>query len=293
MDENPRDDGYRLQAPGAEPATTSYRLPGHEDAHRPLARQPLHVDEHMRDLDFRTEEKVGGVVYKTMGSGLPHAAQNGEIDYVLRGLLKPTYCVASDLKTRFEAESDFASDSAAVKKGIDSETGRRHLERLAFEVVWKQTRAAVTAKAPRMIRRGVKRVFAVFVRTEEVAEWSPKKAQWVTLPPEAVIRDTCLVKPLPVAALLDAGKANTAVVQGLEAQGAPEIERIRTEGRVEGRVEGKVEATRAAVLTAFAARGFEVTDEIRQTVSSCDDLATLERWHRQVITATDAEDALT
>ncbi len=284
MDET-RGDGYRLQAPGAEPATTSYRLPGREHVHRPpSSEKPLHVDDHMTDIDLRTEEKVGGVAYKTMGSELPHAAQNGEIDFVLRGLLKPTYCVASDLKTRFEAESDFASDSAAVKKGTHPKTGRRHLERLAFEVVWKQTRAQVTAKAPRMIRRGVKRVFAVFVRGEEVAEWSRKKEQWVTLPPDAEIRDSCLVGPLSVAALLDAGKANAAVVQGLEAQGDPEIERIRSEG--------KTEATRSAVLAAFAARGFEVTGEIRVAVSSCDDLAILERWHRQAITATDAEDAL-
>ncbi len=280
MAENYPSDGYRLEAPGAEPANVSYRLPGRNE--------PLHVDDYMTDIDFRREEKVGGKVVQTMGSELPHAAQNGEIDYVLRGLLRSEYCVASDLKTRFEEESDFASDSAAVKKGTDPKTGRRHLERLAFEVVWKQTRSDVTAKAPRMIRRGVQRVFAVFVRAGEVAEWSKTKEKWMTLDLSSAIRDECLVKPLLVEALLDAGKADAAVVQGLEAKGDPEIGRIRTEGEAKG----EVKAMQAAVLAALAARGLEVSGEVRDAVAACDDPSTLKRWHRQAVTASTPEDVL-
>ncbi len=287
MDETHRGDGYRLEAPGAEPTTTtssSYRLPGRDE--------PLHVDDYMTDIDFRREEKIGGEVFRTMGSELPHAAQNGEIDYVLRGLLTPDYCVASDLKTRFEEESDFANDSAAVKKGIDPKTGRRYLERLAFEVVWKQTRRKVTAKAPRMLRRGVKRVFAVFVRRGEVAEWSAEKETWVVLDPSSAIEDKCLVKPLPVAALLDAGKADATVVRGLETKGDPEIGRIRSEGEAKGEVKGEVKAMQAAVLAVLAERRLEVKGEVRVAVSSCDDPATLDRWLRRAVTASTAEDVL-
>jgi hypothetical protein len=61
----------------------------------------------------------------------------------------PGYRVASDLKTRFEKESDFASDSAIVKDGIDPKTDRRYLEEVAFEVVSTQSRADVTTKAPK------------------------------------------------------------------------------------------------------------------------------------------------
>ena len=273
MDENCPSDGYRLEASGAEPSNVSYRLPGRDE--------PLHVDDYMTDIDFRSEEKIGGKVYQTMGSELPHAAQNGEIDYILRGLLTSDYCVASDLKTRFAEESDFASDSAAVKRGIDPKTGRRYLERLAFEVVWTQTRSDVTAKAPRMIRRGVQRVFAVFIRAGEVAEWSKTKKKWMTLDLSSTIRDKCLVKPLLIEALLDAGKADAAVVQGLEAKGDPEIGRIRAEG--------EVKAMQAAVLAVLAARGLEVSGEVRDAVAACDDPATLERWHRRAVTAETAE----
>jgi hypothetical protein len=288
MDENYQGDGYRLEAPGAETSNISYRLPGRDD--------PLHVDDYMTDIDFRGEEKIGGEVFQTMGSELPHAAQNGEIDYVLRGLLSKDYCVASDLKTRFGEESDFASDSAAVHRGTDPKTGRRYLEKLAFEVVWKQTRANVTAKAPRMIRRGVKRVFAVFVRQAEVAEWSKKKKKWVNLALSSVIEDACLARPLLVGALLDAAKADAAVVQGLEAKGDPEIERIRSEGRSEGLSEGRSEGTlstlRAAILAVLSARGLEVQAAADTAVSSCNDPATLERWLRQAATASTAADAL-
>jgi hypothetical protein len=288
MDENYPSDGYRLEAPGADSGVTSYRLPSRDE--------PLHVDDYMTDIDFHSEEKIGGKVYKTMGSELPHAAQNGEIDYVLRGLLKADYCVASDLKTRFAAESDFASDSAAVKKGTDPKTDRRYLERLAFEVVWKQSRSSVTAKAPRMIRRGVKRVFAVFVRQGEVAEWSKTKKEWVTLGKSSSIRDKCLVKPLSVAALLDAGKADAAVVQGLEAKGNPEILRIGAEGEARGEAKGEargtINALRAAVLAVFAARDLEVSDKVRDALSSCDEPATLERWLRQAVIVCTAEDIL-
>lgn len=292
MDERYPGGGYQLKAPGAETSTTSYQLPG--------IASPLHVDEHMEDIDFRSEEKIGGKVYKTMGSELPHAAQNGEIDYVLRGLLKSDYCVASDLKTRFDEESDFASDSAAVKRGTDRKTGRRHLERLAFEVVWKQSRSSVTAKAPRMIRRGVHRVFAIFVRAGEVAEWSKAKKEWVPLAPTAVIRDTCLAKPLPVSALLDAGKADVAVIQGLEAKGHPEIQRIRdaglregeTVGLERGKEEGQTTTLRKSILTVCAARDLALSEAVLAAVDACDDNALLERWLANAANAKKAEDLL-
>ena len=200
MDERYPNAGYSLKAPGAEPSGVSYRLPSRDD--------DLHVDDHLADIDFRDEEKVGGKVYKTMGAEFPHAAQNGEIDYVLRGLLKPEYCVAT----------------------------------------------------------------------------------------------------VPVAALLDAGKANAAVVQGLEAQGDPEIQRIRDEGKSEGRAEGKaeghaegkaeghlegrVEGLRSTLLKVFAMRGLEVSDEVRNAVASCDDPAVLNRWFEKAMKASTAGEAL-
>ncbi len=44
---------------------------------------------------------------------------------------------------------------------------------------------------------------------------------------------------------------------------------------------GKAEA----VLSVLEARGLEATEDDRQRILSCSDLATLERWLRQVMTA--------
>jgi hypothetical protein len=38
----------------------------------------------------------------------------------------------------------------------------------------------VTAKARRLIHRGVRRVFAVFLKRGRVAEWSPVRNDWIT-----------------------------------------------------------------------------------------------------------------
>ncbi|MCP4657611.1 MAG: hypothetical protein GY856_19570, partial [bacterium] len=54
---------YRMTAPGAEPSR-SYRLPGHDD-------ELLRVDDYRDDIDFETEEMIGGVVYKVMGADYP------------------------------------------------------------------------------------------------------------------------------------------------------------------------------------------------------------------------------
>ena len=64
------------------------------------------VDDYRSDIDFETEEMIGGVVYKVMGADLPHAKRNGHLDYLLRGVAAPGYIVASDLKTRVSHEDD-------------------------------------------------------------------------------------------------------------------------------------------------------------------------------------------
>ncbi|MCP4664410.1 MAG: hypothetical protein GY856_54195 [bacterium] len=58
---------YRMTAPGAEPSRRSYRLPGHDD-------ELLRVDDYRDDIDFETEEMIGGGVYKVMGSDFPPRA---------------------------------------------------------------------------------------------------------------------------------------------------------------------------------------------------------------------------
>jgi hypothetical protein len=61
-------------------------------------------------------------------------------------------------------------------------------------------------------------------------------------------------------------------------------------GREEGREEGRAEAAARSVLAALAARGFTVSDGIRQRVESCDDPETLEAWVPQAVTVAGPED---
>ncbi len=260
-----------MMAPGAESASRSYRCPGPDEA-------PPRVDDYRTDIDFENEEMVGGVVYQVFGADYPHAKHNGDLDYLLRGLAVPGYSSASDLKTRVAEDSDFASDSALVRDGIDPETGTRHLEEIAFEVVSQQNRGIATKKAPRMIRRGVRRVFAVFVKKKQVAEWSTASNEWVTLHPSAVIEDPILAEPLEVSAVLDAAKADDAVVRGLAKKNNPEILRIRAKERTEGKAEG----LRQAILSLLATRGLDVSETVRDAVLSCTDPAVLDRWLRVV-----------
>ena len=204
-----------MSAPASDASSRDYDLPGRDDFPR--------VDEYRTDIDFETEEMIGGVVYEVMGADLPHARSNGHLDYLLQGIAAKGYGVATDLKTRHAVDDEFASDTALVKEGTDPESGTRHLEEIAFEVVNKQSPRIVTEKAPRMIRRGVRRVFAVFVQQGRVKEWSAKAGDWVTLHPTAVIEDPILVESIQVSALLDAAEAD--VIALVKSLGAEPIDR--------------------------------------------------------------------
>jgi predicted transposase/invertase (TIGR01784 family) len=68
----------------------------------------------------------------------------------------------------------------------------------------------------------------------------------------------------------------------------------RAEGRVEGRAEGRAEEGRAegrasALLAIFDARGFRVSRALRKRVTSCTDVATLDRWIARAATADSAD----
>jgi hypothetical protein len=136
-----------------------------------------------------------------------------------------------DLLTRQGEDWDFATDACVRKEGTDPKTGERHLEEVAFEVVSEQNERDVTDKAFQMHRRGVRRIFALFVKgPRRVCEWIPGSRSWHQLEPASQIEDPCLVKPLEVVALLDAAAADKAVIEALAAKGNPEL---RTRARRE------------------------------------------------------------
>jgi hypothetical protein len=53
------------------------------------------------------------------------------------------------------------------------------------------------------------------VEQNRVPEWSREIDGWATMPKGAVIEDRCLVRPIPVKALLDATSADEAVPRAL------------------------------------------------------------------------------
>jgi hypothetical protein len=68
--------------------------------------------------------------------------------------------------------------------------------------------------------------------------------------------------------------------------------RLREEAHLAGLGEGKVEEARRAVLRVLTRRGLVVSLEQQAQVEACGDLATLERWLDQAITAANTDDAL-
>ncbi|GLW62348.1 hypothetical protein Arub01_05920 [Actinomadura rubrobrunea] len=61
-------------------------------------------------------------------------------------------------------------------------------------------------------------------------------------------------------------------------------------GKAEGMAEGKVEGEAEMILTVLAARGVEVSDEVRARIRGCTDLEVLKEWGRRAATAESIDD---
>jgi len=263
--------GYSLKAPGASESGRSLRLPG---------RFPR-LDDHLVEAEVTRDEVVAGRRLIAHPAHPAHANKQFELDFVLATHLAPGYTGASDLLSRLNQDSDFASDACIYKAGTDPETGTRFLEELAFEVVSEQNERVVTEKAAQMHPRGVRRIFAIFVKgRRRVCEWVPESQSWRVLSRDSQIEDPCLVTPLPVAALLDAAVAAIAVVKGLAAQANPELQRQKSVAKAEGIAE--------SILKFLAARGLTVSEAQRQEILGCHDLARLDRWLIRAASASSA-----
>ena len=271
MDENRR--GYNLKAPGPS-GSSSMRLPGRGSFPR--------VDDHLVDAEVTRDEIIGGHRIVASPAHPPHANQQNELDFVLRAHAAPGYRAATDLLTRVDEDSDFASDTCVYKDGVDPATGARYLEEIAFEVVSEQNERWVTEKARRMHRRGVRRIFSVWVKTQRICEWSPESGGWFPLEASSQIEDSCLVAPLSISALLDAAKADFAVIEAMAAKGSPAI---RHRDAV---IEAKSIA--GSILEVLEARGIAVSAAQMQDILDCQDLDRLRRWVRQAAVASSAEE---
>jgi len=297
MDEN--HPGYSLKAPGS--SGVSRHLPGHGFPR---------IDDHLVEPEVTRDEVINGRRVVALPALEPHAIRHSDLDYLVRAHVAPGYLSALDLLTRFGEKSDFATDSSIHREGTDPSTGQRHLEEIAFEVVSEQREGNVTEKAVVMHRRGVRRIFAVFVKgTPRVGEWDSASRSWRILDPAvSVIEDRCLVKPLAVAALLDAGLADNAVAEALIAKQNPALvswgaaaeargkEAGRAEGKEAGRAEGmaagRAEGKAEGLLAVLEARGIAVGPAQREEILRCSDIGRLDRWLVRATVASSVEEVM-
>lgn len=241
-------------------------------------------------------EMIRGEVRRVLPAEPPHADRQCDLAYVIRSEVAPGYVASTELLTRVDGESDFATDACIRKAGREPATGARYLEEIAFEVKHTQSNADITARARKLVRRGVRRVFVIHVKETgdgiqagPVNEWLADEDRWCELDPEGKIVDRCLAQPLEVRALLDVTEANNQVARALLAQNNPVLvedrqkaleerdaaharaleERVRelTEAHtraLEERVRGLAEAhTRDAIVELCHVLGIEITSERR------------------------------
>ena len=158
---------------------------------------------------------------------------------------------------------------------MDPATGGRHLEEIAFEIVSTQRKSNATEKAVRMHRRGVRRIFTIWLKKQQVCEWSPESREWRPLAEGLAIQDLCLAVPLAVKALLVAAQADDRVFGALVAKGIPAVREhdaaVKAEGRAEGFQEGLQEGLHAmqpVVLALLEQRYGPLSAEARRKVEA-------------------------
>ena len=202
----------------------------------PSASTPRHQayhDDRLVQPETR-EEIVRGHRIHALPANPEHGDEHTEVTYVIRSHAATGYVVSTDLLTRASEDSDFATDTCIRRSGIDPRTGDRYLEELAFEVVNEQSVRSMTERAKVLTERGVRRLVAIFVKKDEIGEWSADENRWIPLNLDDELEDPTLVRPVPLRALFDAAKADDSLVDALEAKNNPrlaEIKRQRPRGR--------------------------------------------------------------
>ena len=225
-----RNTAETLLAPSASSGGLALKLPA--------ARWDPPLDERLVKPETR-EEMVRGERVIALPANAEHADRHFELDYVVRAHVNPGFVGSTDMLTRLSEGSDFATDTSVRRAGKDPKTGQRYLEELAFEVVNEQAVSAMTVRAEDLTDRGVRRVFAIFVKKGEIREWLADEGDWQTLDPDGVIDDPCLARPLAVRAVLDAAAADDAVVMALKAKGNPAILALEAAAEQRGRTDAE------------------------------------------------------
>jgi hypothetical protein len=256
----------------------------------PGMQQQPKLDEHLVEGETREEMLRGERIYAAPARE-PHAERHFELDYVIRAHVKDGYIGASDMLTRAGPGSDFATDTAVRKRGIDPQTNTRYLEELAFEVVATQTLREMILRAEDLSARGVRRLLAIFVGggagggvgRNEVCEWSVAEHRFVTLSMDDSLVDPTLARPIPIRALLDAALADDAVVDALDIKGNRRLRAIKTREHQQGMSEGMSKGLVEGIESICRILGIELSPERRADLHELD-TAGLERLLSQLET---------
>jgi hypothetical protein len=234
------------------------------------------------------DEIVEGRLVLVSPADPPHGVRHSKVSALLEAHTGLEYSVASDMLTRTSEHSDFAPDVSVFPVAPDPQTGGRQLEQLAFEVVSTQSLADAGYKAEQLVRRGVRRVFAIDVERGRALEWSRALGTWSVLDPGGEIEDPTLDVALPIEALVTTARADNTVARALFLKGNPFlVERMaegRAEGKTEGKTEGRAEGKAESLMVVLAARGFVLDEVTRARLLGERDTQRLDRWIARAMT---------
>jgi Uma2 family endonuclease len=230
------------------------------------------VDERLVMPEMRYEAIDGRIEY-VCPSDEPHGTYHSKMAALLEAHVADDYAVAVDMLTRTSEVNDMAPDVSVFPAARDPETGGRRLEELAFEVVSTESLSHAAKKARALVKRGVRRVFAVDVERRRVLEWSQGTSAWEILATDGALEDRTLAVPLPRSALAEAMRADDAVARALLAKKNPVLEAALAAAKVEGK--------REALLQILATRGLAVAEGAGERLRAEQDEAVIDRWLRR------------
>ena len=208
------------------------------DRRSTLSHHPA-VDEHLVQPEAEARyEMIRGRKVSAMVALLPHAKAQGRLAFLIAPHVRAGYSMSTELLTRASASSDFGTDVCVCQDGTDPATGSRYLEEISFEVVNEQRLGDVTDKAEDLIQRGVRRVFALFVKTNRVSEWLKQEGKFVLLNEDGVIEDKLFIRPIAVRALIDFTEGENEVARALITKGNAEIVKLKEDAHKKGLDEG-------------------------------------------------------
>jgi Uma2 family endonuclease len=221
-----------------------------------------HVDSELPPVDERlappeTDYEVwNGELVHVPAADEPHGDRHSKLSALVEAHAGPEFNVACDMLTRTSKVNDIAPDVSVYPSAPDPRTGRRQLEHLAFEVVSTSSLNRIGERAAELMRRGVRRVFAIDVARGRALEWSGALGTWSVLDTGGHIEDEALAAPLPIDRLIRTGKADDAMARALIVKRNPVIEEVRAQDRasseqrglIQGRQQGLVEGQQQGFL---------------------------------------------